>query len=195
MPGRVKVGLWVVASWWLAGCAWLTGNPGPWLESLPPLPLVDSTAAGQISGVLTFQQGEQSLEFPLALLVSGERMAVVVLSPIGGALTSAVLVSDQLEATGGGMLPPPLRGGTLLRALQLALWPLASTQSALAAADWEVNEVGPLREIRYRGVPQIQIRSAYPDPTQGRVEFDHLNERYHWTLRILQTQALDAPAP
>ena len=179
----------------LSGCALLPGSRGHWVETLPPFPLQAFPAACQVSGVLSFHQADQTLEFPIELLFSPERMSVVLLSPIGGALTSATLAGDQLTGAGGAALPPALQGENLLHQIQLALWPAASINALLQPRGLVLREQDKLREIWHQQVKWVEIHRAYPDPLQGAVEFSHLTEQYQWTLRIVHQESLESSAP
>ena len=179
----------------ITACSLLQGSGDEWRQRFAPLSLAGVSQAFQASGVLTFRQGSHQVTFPLELLVSRERMSVVILSPIGGALASATYAGGQIESTGGAALPPPLQGDALLRALQWALWPTSALEMALTQQGWGLQVSDRERTIASPGQRQIHIRANYPDPLQGEVEFEHLTEQYRWTLQIVHLEALESPVP
>lgn len=203
MQRRLILLLLMATHLWIGGCVWLPGSDANQLSNMPPLLLSEVGAPFQASGQLSFQQGNQTLTFPLELLLGRERMSVVLFSPIGGALSSATFTGDRIDTTGAQALPLPLQGNSLLRALQWALWPSTSVRQALAQQGLHLHEQeseqeggqGLLREIRDASRALVQIHTAYPDPLQGAVEFRHLTERYQWTLRIVRKESLENPAP
>lgn len=148
----------------------------------------------QTSFVLQFSQGNQVVEFPMELEVTAERMAIVVFSPIGGALTTATLHNGIVDQTGGKALPAPLQGASLLRQVQLAIWPMSPLVPGLAAQGVEIVDAPDLRALKYQDKPLILIRGQWPDSLQGRVEFIHQSQHYRWSLTPVKLVPLDQPA-
>jgi hypothetical protein len=161
-----------------AACSLWPGREVP----APFAPLAPSTYGGSVRAeqILTLASGGSTSTLQAYVDVTPQQIKLVGLT----ALAQRVL-SVTSDASGlSGTAPPPLRIENLLADLQLATWPLAALQQAMAGGDFSISEAGRgMRRVLYRGEPYAEVHYAGPAPPwDGRIWL--VNFPYRYTLDI-----------
>jgi hypothetical protein len=140
---------------------------------LPPASYGSSVRARQI---LTFSRNEGAITLQCYVDVAPARISVVGATALGQRVLSVTWDEQGLrsERTLGG---PP--GAQALADLQLATWPLAALQAAVAGGPWRIDEPRPgTRQVWREGRVYAEIHYAGASPWEGRSWFVSFEHRY-----------------
>lgn len=196
MQKRLRILPWLALMLLLGGCNLLRVDCCDALYIGAPADPVRFGRSVQISALLQYGRDDQQMTLPLELVITPNRMAVVVFGHIGGAVLSANLTNGRLQQTGSNQLPQGLQGERLLRDLQLALWPLAGLpidrwQPGISVVEPQPGE----RLVLEQKQAKIRIRYGDGGPLQAPVTFEHLASGYTWQFTTLHVETLEPPAP
>lgn len=148
----------IVAALVLGGCASFRGG------HMPPLPLLAPGSldrAVQISQKVTITFEDQSRTFLGAWAVGPERLDFVGLTPSGQNLMTLSYDGREFSESYSPVLTEAIPGRDVLGQLQLAHWPVADVQQALAESAWKLESEGPRRHLYYRDHLILSIDASY----------------------------------
>lgn len=166
---------WPRLLWWLLPLLLSACSLMPLQPAATPLPLLAPAALGASRSALQVVHGSfggQDLAFQCVVEVSPRQLTLIGLGAQGQRWFSLRHDGDTLaveaspQGAGAPGTPDPQR---VLADLQLALWPLAALQQALAGTAWQVSEpVAATRRLRRDGRLVAEVHYAHADPWQGR---------------------------
>jgi hypothetical protein len=183
----------------LAGCAHSpppeqpsSGMPPPARPSLssPPTAFAPPEAVSprSASQVIHAAYGKRVATLRTAVQLDAAGLKVVGVTATGMRLFSASFDGKQVSAERSPFVPKEISPERVLADMQLALWPLASLQSAYADSGQDISE--PIRGVRrlVRGDRLIaEVHYASEDPWAGRLWF--VNFEFGYSLTIDTTAA------
>lgn len=147
---------------------------------LAPSTLGTSRSALQ---VLRGTFGEHDVAFQCVVDVAPEHVTLVGLSALGQRWFSLRYDGSTLKAETNPQAPALLDPQRVLMDLQLALWPLAALQQALAGSSWQVTEPArATRRLRRDGHLVSEVHYAGTDPWLSR--FWLSNFEFGYTLAV-----------
>jgi hypothetical protein len=183
----------------LAGCAHTPPPAQPSSDSPPTVPPSLSTPSPSFappeavsrrsaSQVIHAAYGKRVATLRTAVQLDAAGLKVVGVNAAGMRLFSASFDGKQVSAERSPFVPKEISPERVLADMQLALWPLASLQSAYADSGQDVSE--PIRGVRrlVRGDRLIaEVHYASEDPWAGRLWF--VNFEFGYSLTIDTTTA------
>lgn len=135
---------------------------------LPPLPLLPPAGleqSVQISQRVEISFADDSRTFLGAWVVSAQGLHFVGLTPSGQNLMTLSYDGQHFGESYSPVLGEAIPGRQVLSQLQLAHWPLASIERALAGTLWRVHSEGSQRHLYFRDNLILSIDASY---TAGR---------------------------
>jgi hypothetical protein len=143
----------------LGGCALLA--PRGQLPPLPLLPPAGLEQSLQISQRVNISFGEDSRTFLGAWAVNPQSLSLVGLTPSGQSLMTLSYDGHELVESYSPVLTEAIPGREVLSQLQLAHWPQASIDQALADTPWRLHSEGLRRHLYYRDNLILSIDASY----------------------------------
>ena len=161
----------------LAGCSLTPAHTAsPAFPVLAPATLGAAHSARQL---LHAAFGEHDLAFQCVIDARPDAFTVVGLDALGQRWFSLHHDGRTLDTRLGPQAPQQLDPGRVLADLQLALWPLAALQQALAGSAWQVSEPAPAtRRLRRDGRLVAEVHYAGSDPWQGQLWLSNFESGY-----------------
>lgn len=170
---RFRVPVLVLAAALLAGCNQPLRNS---TTPVPLAPLRDVTPR-HASQVLYAAFGARAVTLRTALELDAMSLRVVAVTATGQRLFSASWDGQRITADKSPLVPGEVDPARVLADIQLALWPLASVQTAFRAAGLEVSEPFAGTRRVQRGERLVaEVHYAGADAWNGRlwlVNFEH----------------------
>ncbi len=155
------------------------------LRPLPPSTLGSSRSVRQ---VVHGAFGEHEVVFQFVVDAAPDHVTVVGLGALGQRWFSLRFDGNALESEISPQAPESLEPPRVLVDLQLALWPLAAWQQALAGSEWQLTEATPATRRLWRaGRLVTEIHYTNSDPWQGRLWLSNFELGYALTV---ESQAL-----
>ena len=161
----------------LAGCALIPAHTAS--TAFPVLAPSTLGAAHSARQLLHAAFGEHDLAFQCVIDARPDAFTVVGLDALGQRWFSLHHDGRALETRLGPQAPQQLDPRRVLADLQLALWPLATLQQALAGSAWQVSEPAPAtRRLRRDGRLVAEVHYAGTDPWQGQLWLSNFETGY-----------------
>ncbi len=161
----------------LAGCALSPSHTAS--TAFPVLAPATLGAAHSARQLLHAAFGEHDLAFQCVIDARPDAFTVVGLDALGQRWFSLHHDGRALETRLGPQAPQQLDPRRVLADLQLALWPLAALQQALAGSAWQVSEPAPAtRRLRRDGRLVAEVHYAGTDPWQGQLWLSNFQTGY-----------------
>ncbi len=177
MSVLLRATAWVLsAAVLLSGCAIFqtrntTGAP---FAPLPPASLGRTVQAEQI---LRIAYGERGLTLQCAAGVTPAETSLSCFTALGQ--QAFFLKHDGRTFSSEAAAQDAIAPERILTDLQLAYWPLAVLQAALAGGEWEISEPAPgLRRLRRDGALHTEIHYAGAEPWNNRLWLVNFEQRY-----------------
>ncbi|MGQ0700024.1 MAG: DUF3261 domain-containing protein [Panacagrimonas sp.] len=151
--------------------------------AFPPLAPATLGASQSVLQILHGAFGQQDVAFQCVVNVSPELLTLVGLSAQGQRLFGLRHDGNTLTAESSPQAPSQLDARRVLADLQLALWPLAALQQALANTSWQVAEPTPAtRRLRRDGRLVAEVHYGNADPWRGRFWLSNFEFGYSLTV-------------
>lgn len=149
-------------------------------------------SAVQLNQRLQFTQGNTQVDLPLAVSIEAGRFSLVAFSPIGGALLNASLQQGSIQSKTAPMLPKGLTAESLMREMQMALWPIEALLEANDDRLLNIEQTAQLRIIYYHSKPLIRIRydKGRPDSIGNTLYLENMANGYQWAIQTLKIEHL-----
>ncbi|HVF17564.1 MAG TPA: DUF3261 domain-containing protein [Steroidobacteraceae bacterium] len=173
----------VVACVLLTGCV---SRPSNEALSETPRPLLAPATLGadrSATQVVRGAFGEREMTMNCVVTVKGDVMTIVGLSAVGVRLFTMKYDGQATSVDNNVPIPPQLTPERLLADLQLVYWPLNMLEKPLAAAGWQLSEVGSgTRRLRRESRLVAEVHYAGADAWSNRAWLVNLEHGY--TLSI-----------
>jgi hypothetical protein len=154
----------------------------PRRESSTALPLLAPATLGAPRSALQVLRGAfgaHDVVFQCVVDVDADRVTLVGLGAQSQRWFSLRYDGRSLETQISPQAPELLDPQRMLADLQLALWPLAALEQALAGSGWQVTEPAPAtRRLRRDGRLVAEVHYGGLDPWNGRLWFSHFESGY-----------------
>ncbi|MGK2942112.1 MAG: DUF3261 domain-containing protein [Immundisolibacter sp.] len=161
----------------LAGCA--MAPPQTVSTEFPVLAPSTLGTAHSARQLLQAAFDEHDLAFQCVVDAHPDSLAVVGLDALGQRWFSLHHDGRTLESRLSPQAPAQLNPRRILADMQLALWPLAALQQALAGSTWQVTEPAPAtRRLRRDGRLVAEVHYADADPWRGQLWLSNFETGY-----------------
>jgi len=155
-------------------------KPPPSWPLLPPGTLGH---AAQVRQILHAAFQSRTVDLQCVVTVDGDRLTVVGLNTLGLRAFKVSYDGVRIDQQRAPQVPAFVDGARLIEDIQLAFWPLAALQSALAPAGWTVAEPFPgTRRLLHDDALIAEVHYATADPWSGRVWLVNLRDRYSLSI-------------
>lgn len=154
---------------------------GGW-PPLAPATLGDARTANQ---VLRVAHGEREMTLNCVVAVDAKQLTIVGMTALGLRAFTIRYDGVRVSAEAQPGVPQSMPPERLLNDVQLAYWPLAALQKALANSPWDVSEAAPgTRRLKRDGriVAEVHYASGAERAWQSRVWL--VNLEFGYTLNI-----------
>jgi hypothetical protein len=156
----------------------------PLTDTSRPL-LAPATLGGDrsVNQIVRGAFGEREMTMNCVVTVKGDVMTIVGLSAVGVRLFTMKYDGQATSVDNNVPIPPQLTPERLLADLQLVYWPVTTLDKPLAAAGWQLSEVGAgTRRLRRDSRLIAEVHYAASDAWSGRAWLVNLEHGY--TLSI-----------